>query len=223
MECFARVDPWWERNHDSKPTCECVPVNQYFGRLAAVSIFAECQPMGFGSGVISMGIKYGLSVPRGWNVAEYHILWCGDSLPVGCVLVAGWEGGHGQRRNRWWHQHGNVDASRCAGFQLTLFFLLGSRCESLLSGWLNGVSNQRFLEYFCTAILFLAKIYLLLPLSYFHEVQVKGKYFFRECLLARLPHLKCIRLATVRSSHLPICIRLVTCVQVSLYKCMSGQ
>jgi len=39
-------------------------------------------------------------------------------------------------------------------------------------------------------------------------------------LLTRLPHLKCTRLGSVRSSHLPF---LVTCVQLSLNLCMSGQ
>jgi len=44
----------------------------------------------------------------------------------------------------------------------------------------------------------------------------------RECLLTRLSHLKCIRLGSVRSSHLPFRIRLVTCVQVSLCRVNSN-
>jgi len=42
---------------------------------------------------------------------------------------------------------------------------------------------------------------------------------FLECVLTQLLHLKCIRLGSVRSIHLP-CIKgvwWVTCVQVSLY------
>ena len=44
---------------------------------------------------------------------------------------------------------------------------------------------------------------------------------YTEWILAQIVHLKCIRLGYVRS-NLPIrkCIRLVTCVQVSPYKCM---
>jgi len=37
-----------------------------------------------------------------------------------------------------------------------------------------------------------------LPPTYFH-----WEIFFRKCLLTRLPHLKCIRLGSVRSSHPP--------------------
>jgi len=38
----------------------------------------------------------------------------------------------------------------------------------------------------------------------------------RECLLTKLPHLKCIRLGSVRSSHLPFEMKKVGYVRSSL-------
>ena len=58
-----------------------------------------------------------------------------------------------------------------------------------------------------------------LPLRSYPMFYAHGE--ITEWILAQIVHLKSIRLGYVRSS-LPIrkCIRLVTCVQVSPYKCM---